>query len=320
MKKAFHIIILISFSRVALGQTNLVPNPGFESYNNCTYTVTFEANNWQIYCGSPDYYNTCANFSSPWFGVPSNDAGYQNAFEGNGYCGVALYCKGCVPNREYIGVQLTQTLSIGTKYFVSAYISRSDSSWGGIVCQSNNFGFVFSKTGAYSATSPHPTNNFSHVNSSTIIYDSLNWVKVGGSFKADSNYKFLSIGNFYTDANTLTSGCYNLTNSFSYYYIDKVCVSTDSMLCNIPTQLNEIERENSLVIYPNPASNFISIAHSQSIRQCKVLLIDTHGQIVLDKRTLTSNKIDITNVSEGLYFIQIIYNGLTYYDKIIIQR
>jgi len=318
MKKTFYIFILISFSRQVLGQTNLIPNSSFESYTYCPNGAGDipALLNWEIYGGSPDPYNTCSTNSQS--AIPANWLGNQTPFDGNGYVGIGTYCKPCSPTREYLGVQLTQTLSIGTKYFVSCYISKSDSNevyW--INCPTNRFGFRFSKT-AFSYTAPVPTDNYSQVNSTVTITNSTGWTKISGSFIADSNYKFVSLGNFFDNLNMDTTAC-NYPYAFGYYYVDKICVSTDSMLCNVISGINEYSEKSVSTLYPNPTTGqvFIKLSHSKNIT---LKVTDKYGQLILTKTNFKENEIDLSGFSDGLYFIEILSDGKTSIDKIMIRH
>lgn len=219
-------IILLTLSSQALQAQNLVPNPSFEDTLQCP--TNNQANNpnlcvgWSMYGGTPDYFNECATGD---YGVPSNKFGSQAAYNGKAYTGLITYANGDPSNyREFIGTRLSQPLSVGTKYYVSAFINRSDTT----SCASNNFGFRFSMI-PYSFSNPTPVNNFSHVRSNAIITDSVNWTRISGSFIADNAYSYLAIGNFYTNSNTSSFNC-SPFNPFAYYYIDQVSVTTDSLL------------------------------------------------------------------------------------------
>lgn len=308
--------------KTSFGQINLVPNPSFENFSYCPTTQgdLHGLNNWLSFGLTPDYYNSCAAGASfPDVSVPSNFLGYQDALDGNSYIGVATWCSPCnSTDREYVGVQLTQTLSIGLRYYVSAYISRADSNFGFSVCPTDNFGFRFSGN-SFNSVNVAPTNNFSHVHSNTIINNRLGWTKISGSFVADSNYRFVTIGNFYDNINTNSTAC---TDSFSvaYYYVDKICVSLDSMTCNPLASVNEMNKQEKINIFPNPSSDFISTKLFNSKIVANVMIMDELGQIILSKANFNLDKIEIKNFADGFYFIQVIIDNRKYYDKLIIKH
>src|SRR6185503_9492391 len=98
--------------------------------------------------------------------------------------------------------------------------------------------------------------NFSHIHCDSIIKDQINWIRVSGSFIADSTYKYLIIGNFYDDAHTDTFDC----PDYALYYVDMICVSTDSLKCSGVSQgITPTQNMNSVYIYPNPANLILQI-------------------------------------------------------------
>lgn len=318
MKHWFNIIVISFFSFPHFAQ-NIVPNPGFETFTVCNI-LNLDVANWKSYGGTPDYYHACANVPQPWWGVPSNDPGYQNAYEGNGYGGLALYCQALGGQNEYYGVQLTQTLSIGTKYFVSVYISRADSNWGGDMCQSNNFGFLFLKK-SYSLSSPYISNNFAHVNHSSVVYDSTGWVKIAGSFIADSNYTHLAIGNFYDNSSTVAIDCF-YNSSIAYYYVDKVCVSNDSLTCNdqTATGLSSNNKADFLSLHPNPANNVLFIDHLKKKGVDKLKIWDIYGHLVMEETNLEGTEFNVSSLLPGIYFLEIISGREFFRNKFVIER
>jgi hypothetical protein len=289
-------ILLLSPS--LFSQFNLVPNNSFEIYTACPSGMAEIASGWYSYRGSPDYYNSCA--SSTMVGVPSNTAGYQMPYDGNAYSGLVSYY-GSI--REYLGASLTQTLIIGTKYFATAYISRMDSSssFTGKPCSGNRFGFKFSTVLGTSIS--FTVNNFSQVYTNSIVNDTLGWQKISGSFIADSAYSYVALGNFFDNANTTLSGC-SYSNSVVYYYVDNVCVSIDSMACNLVAGITNIPR-TTLVVYPSPANDILTIENFQrsdrySIEDILGAVIN-RGIILEDKKTI----INVSDFPNGIYFLLI---------------
>src|ERR1051326_874153 len=217
---------------------NLVPNPSFEQYDTCPnyYSQIYHAIPWfHPTAGTSDYFNVCIDTSAiygNYLGVPQNFIGNQNTKTGTAYAGEFLTYE-YLDYKEYIEVKLTTPLQIGTKYFVSFYVSLSDSSF----YATDNIGACFSvdtlKGDTLLTNTPHivnPLGNF-------IANKSL-WTAVYGSFIADSAYQYVTIGNFKNDANTDTvyvgAGGSALTGGwkyFSYYYVEDVCVSSDSLTC-----------------------------------------------------------------------------------------
>jgi hypothetical protein len=313
----FYCFCFVSFVYPLQAQVNLVPNFGFEEYIACptTWDEVHLATGWSKYCPAsytPDYYNACA--SSNTVGIPQSLLVYQEDRRGcGGYMAVATWSQTVVNERELIGIQLSQPLIIGQKYFLSFYTVRggfSDDS----DCPSNNIGMRLS-TVAYSPSNPAPIDNFSHLRSVSIISDTAIWVRISGSIVADAAYQYLIMGNFYDDSNTdtLTQTCGTCTNYGSYYLIDDVCVSTDSTLCNggidaLPcvVSVEENSFNNQFSFFPNPANEFVVITNNSNA-PFDVEIYNSIGQLFYTEQNVNTNnlKMDINSFNNGLLFIRI---------------
>ncbi len=297
------LLITILLVNSSSGQ-NLVPNPSFEDTVYCPNSLDNlnAATGWSSFGLSPDYFNTCAN-ETPFtpVGAPSNAWGFQNPYEGNGYACFISYTTFFSDGREYLGTKLSSALIEGIKYFISAYVSRADIN--SESCATNNLGFKLS-TKPYSVLDPVPINNLAQVNCDSIIKDQINWTQISGFFIADSSYEYLIIGNFYDDDHTDTFNC----AVEGVYYLDHVCLSTDSLMCNEePDGISPFINFEVYDVYPNPANSTLQIAGiSKSV---KYELFNCIGQQI-STGTLNpkSNFIDVSGISNGTYFLHLAEN------------
>lgn len=317
MKYLYKLLFLcLLLPNIGLAQQNLVFNPSFEDYINCpVFTDSVLSVGWYS-CGlSPDYYHTCANSLPSNFGVPLNWMGYQQPIDGEAYIGLYTYgTGGSAAVREFAGAQLVQPLIIGTRYYVSGYISRATAVYH--ECSTNNFGFrFFTKPNDY--LNPAIVDNLAHVYSDVVVSDTINWVKVQGSFVADSAYEYIILGNFFDDAQTTITGCNTAQFGAAYYYIDKVCVSTDSLTCEITTGINPGHKKANINISPNPAQDLVSINFPALTGSYDVRILDFYGREVLFKTNITASQsiLNIHLLDKGLFFIKITNNGQTYFLK-----
>jgi hypothetical protein len=330
MKKI--LLLLFVFYSSILQAQNLVPNWSFEDYTTCPTAVDQAdfATGWSKYCiniYTPDYYNACSSPST--VGVPRSAAIYQPDHRNcSAYMGMITWYIN--PNeREHVGTQLSQPLVIGQKYYLSFYTVR----WGGyfngeyLDNPSNNIGLRLS-TVAYNTSNPAPIDNFAHLRSVSVITDTVNWVRISGSIVADSAYNYLILGNFYDDANTdtITQTCGTCWNYCSYYLIDDVCVSTDSLLCNggidaLPCEVsvNENEFPGQINIFPNPANDYINITSDNLHSPFDVIIFNAIGQQLYAKQNNTSDnlQIDISGYSSGLLLIKIESNTQSIIYKLL---
>src|SRR5689334_8989484 len=119
--RTFILFIPILACKISTGQ-NLVPNWSFEQFHSCPTDqgeITY-SDDWLNYKEAGEYFNSCD--SAFGYGVPYNTCGYQQAASGNAYAGIytfSLVGTQSTSFRDYIGVELTQPLQVGVKYFVN---------------------------------------------------------------------------------------------------------------------------------------------------------------------------------------------------------
>jgi len=285
VKRLFFILLLLPF--FCFGQ-NLVNNPSFEDTVVCPTGVNEISNSdgWYSLIQSPDYYHTCA----PWpVSVPSNIAGQQNAATGNAYSGYWNY--EVFTGREMFGSKLPAALIIGQDYFVSFKVSLADNTTS-VNCGTNKLGIIFSVDSvAYFNV------NFAHVYTDSIITDTENWTTVFGSFTADSAYKYMMIGNFFDNNNTDTVMISPFPLCRSYYYVDDICVSSDST-CYVVTGIPGTIPKQAIRIFPNPTTGIFTVTNSTG----EIQVYDLFSRLLL-----RSNKeqIDMSNYPAGLYIWQV---------------
>lgn len=251
--------------------------------------------------------------------------GYQQPASGNAYCALGTYFSGSFPNgREFLGRNLSIQLSVGVRYYVSFKINLSISSSIWVNCATNNIGVGFSTVPYHWSTNPLSVNNNPKVYSSNIITDTLNWVQIFGSFVADSAYQYIVLGNLFDDSNTDTividSG--TTTSCNAYYYIDDVCVSTDSSFAAnyIYTGVQEEQLNDNFNIYPNPATDFFSINNAVN-EPYSLTIYNSIGQLLLEETNISENskKINIANFNSNLLFINIESNNKSINYKLLKQ-
>jgi hypothetical protein len=326
MRKLFYILLFSFLFKVITGQVNLVPNPSFEDYYSCPsfQNELYKTKNWFNSGYTPDYYNSCCNNCD--VSIPINVAGFQHPASGIAYVGFAGFLNtiGLKNKREFISVQLLTPLVIGQKYFTSFKVSGAYKTGTGMFFN-NSLGILFTKYKLDSLSGNTP-NKF-HIIETSVINDTLNWVKIKGSFVADSNYTYMTIGNLRDSS--LVQIDSNITfqetipSTFSYYYCDDVCVSTDSLYAYnyVPNNLSRIIRpeEKSLRIFPNPTSQKITIKSEGVIG---INIINNQGQLIKHfsvKGEMIS--INVENLPDGIYIIETLFSKQpSCRDKLIIKK
>ncbi|HLG33421.1 MAG TPA: T9SS type A sorting domain-containing protein [Bacteroidia bacterium] len=309
--KKFLTTILILTCGLCNGQ-NLVPNPSFEVFDTCpNYLFQVQrAIGWFGANGTADYFNSC--FVYPGTGwnvsVPTNWVGYQQAYDGNGYMGMATFIEpdsSTIGIREAIGIQLPTPLVAGTKYFASFYASLTNNAIIYHGCGSNKLGIMFSNTQylASLTTNVIPLNNQSKVFTDSIILDTLNWIKISGSFISDSNYSYMYVGNFFQDS-LVSFIADSVFNGWSHYYVENICLSTDSMTCNSEVGINEVENREQSLLFPNPFTDEINISLKRN-ELIEVTLFDITSRKILQKKFIKSVSINTEQLAKGIYIYQV---------------
>ncbi len=316
------ICLCFIFSEIK-AQTNLAPNPSFEDTVHCPFAPSeiYNANNWSSYAGSPEYFNSCAPpYPLSAVSVPNNWGGYQQAASGHAYAAFAPYTNQIPNYREFVGGQLLSQLNIGTKYFASFKVALSIGYAVAGNYATDKIGINFS-TIPFSGLNPAPITNNAKVYSLNIITDTLNWTKIFGSFIADSSYEYLMLGNFFDDVHTDTLKIVSGMNKNSYYYLDDICLSTDSIFALNYVYIGVAESSENIVvkISPNPASVNIEIDFPLLTEQYELSIYNIFGQTLFrTENTNTSHlSIDISNFPNGILILKILYKNKIFNYKLI---
>lgn len=313
MRFGFFMIFLLGFFPIK-AQPNLVPNGGFETLTTCPNSQgqLSYASPWMPLANTPDLYNTCVT-TGPCT-VPQNWTGWQMPHSGNGYAGLAGFAYTFGSNaRDYIEVQLLDTLIGGKNYCVEFYASLADSSYWKI----NRLGLCFTKVALAQSCcdtiSAPPQIKFD----TTILFqDTTNWVRISGTYLALGGEHFITIGNFYADNQTDTLGNQG-PNQWAYFYIDDVSV-IDCGWSGIDSHFLSIFN-----LSPNPSNgNFQLKGNFPSNSQLHIY--NLIGEEIIQPIELPQGNQTVPvelNLAEGIYFYRIISRGdVLHEEKLVIVR
>ncbi len=122
------------------------------------------------------------------------------------------------------------------------------------------------------------------------------------------------------DASQLSVG--NHTYWLRCEYTSSGCVASDTVIVTVMegVGVNELETTKAINIYPNPANNNFNIT-GEFVNQgnVSVSLTDINGKIIsinnLGKTSVINEKIDVSDLDKGMYFVKIVYN-----DKVAIYK
>jgi hypothetical protein len=209
------IALLLLISSSAFAQTNLVLNADFEKYDTCPtnndqintakyWSSIDSALNGFGYCRS-DYCNVCANGVNPINSIPKSFQYWQYAHSGNGMAQVLFFddeSTAFEPNRrDYLQGRLSNKLTTGKSYCVTFYVCLSECSayaTKNLSAYLDNGSIDTASNCGEPQTRYNPQINFN----GSVVTDTTRWTKVEGSFVASGTEKFITIGNFKSNANT----------------------------------------------------------------------------------------------------------------------
>jgi gliding motility-associated-like protein len=221
-------------------QVNLVIDPSFEIHDSCNYKLWIEGCRYWHSLDSinnvitnptlctPTYANVCA--SDPYASLPDNYVtgllSHKYPRTGNGLYITLPYLDPAInsgQNRWYLRGKLTQKLIPAKqycgKYYVSLYktmiyaVDRLGAYLDDGSLDQNNVCVPIVVTPAFE----NPAFNY--------ITDTVGWTKIEGAFTANGTEQFITIGNFYSHANTHKI-VFNATGTRqdTYYYTDDVSI------------------------------------------------------------------------------------------------
>jgi len=237
------IIFFISIYNIQLitAQVNLVIDPSFEIHDTCDikmwiegckYWHSLDSSNNNILSPSlctPLYANTCS--SDPNSSLPDNYSSGNQVSRmyprtGNGLYISLFYMNPSFNlgyNRDYLRGRLRQKLINGKQYCGRYYVSLYKVNI-----------FATDRLGAYLDNGSLDMNNtclpivassYFENTSFNYIIDTVGWTKIEGTFTANGTEEFVTIGNFYSNANTHFVTFNSTANQPEiYYYIDDVSV------------------------------------------------------------------------------------------------
>ncbi len=97
-------------------------------------------------------------------------------------------------------------------------------------------------------------------------------------------------------------------NTYEGHFISKEPISVE--------ENQEQAKEININLFPNPASNYLQLSIDSNVESISV--IDLNGKVLkLDKN---GNQIDISNLSNGTYFLKIKSGGRTYFKQFVVAR
>lgn len=119
---------------------------------------------------------------------------------------------------------------------------------------------------------------------------------------------------------TLRKGGMGFTNGGTYYYTCGISQADvrlkETWKTAVSVGIKEFEKKEQILIYPNPASDFVTVLLSKSILKIETFkIIGMKGEVVLEGLLNDEYKIDVSTLNPGLYQL-LIHNSSS---RLVIQ-
>ena len=234
------LLCFIMFSLYVTSQVNLVVDPSFEIHDTCNQNQeVIGTKNWHALDSTNNTYMATSSCTPAYFNaccvgcitsLPFNlytGPNFQYPRTGKGMYGMGMYLLPTVNqfyNRDYLRGRLRESLITNKQYCGKFYVNLFDTQYYGI----DRIGAVLDN-GALDinneclAIIANP--NFENP-AFNYITDTVHWTKIQGVFTANGTEKYITIGNFYSEANTHKVIINLSSHRFgeAYYYVDDVSV------------------------------------------------------------------------------------------------
>ncbi|MFM2048230.1 MAG: hypothetical protein RI955_778 [Bacteroidota bacterium] len=308
--KTILLFVGLFYFNTAYTQTNLVPNGSFEILDTCPYAASqlYFAKPWYApQNNSTDIFSTCASIrnSVPCFSTLLCNSYFQYPKSGNTFGG--LYTLNGGNYKEYMQIELLDSLKNGSCYFVVFYVNLVNSSkfssngLGGYLSNKPDTQMLF-----YNGTDPTilPYHPQILKKGNPIITDTLRWTPISGIYISNGTENYLTIGCFTPDSLLNIS----ISNMFgfgaAYYNIDDVSV--------IEATPQNMEHELALHDTTITEGSIIKIGEDEitGIQYAWYVngnFIDTTGIITIHPATQTT------------YIRQMIWCGYTWNDTVVVS-
>jgi len=318
MKSRVLFLLAFAVSSVNVSGQNLVPNGGFENYNDCPTSfdgLHFGCSNWYksiMVPGtpwnnnpSPDYFHTCS--SNQLISPPNTLVGFQQPYEGQAFAGFVSFSSGDPEYREILGVELNEVLEVGEIYEISFRLVRSNTNNENLA--TNGVGVKLSTLSTFPSIESCVNNEAAYL-ISEIITDTLEWIEYTSLIHSDSAYSHLHIGSLLQENQLIVEEIGDGQMDAAYYFVDDVQVSHIS-----PNSVTFLGYTNTVRVFPNPTSDRVNIRVYGDLvnRIDQIDVLDISGKTVMSvKKTQSIETISVSQLIKGLYLFKILFENGDY--------
>lgn len=143
---------------------------------------------------------------------------------------------------------------------------------------------------------------------STTTATTASFTPTAAQWRTDS----VSMASYVGQANVIMM--FTLTSNFgNNVYIDDIFIG------DVSTGIDELAFENSFSVSPNPVSSTITLRSNLDLQNAEVKFINLLGETVLSQIKITNTTLDVSELSNGIYFLQLRVNNKYQTQKFIKQ-
>lgn len=133
----------------------------------------------------------------------------------------------------------------------------------------------------------------------------------------EGNYSFVwSNGEIVKDIFNLAAGVYDVEITD-----DNGCVKYESYVLDVTTSVSEINFDTPFLVFPNPTKDILTVVSNDNSSTQLLKIYDVEGKQV-EVRNLTSKttKIDVSALSGGLYYFEILSDTKVFKGKLVVSH
>ena len=311
-KLVFILFFCLLIKTAVFGQPNLVPNFSFENYQYCPAGIAdFTVSNWyNATWGSCDYFNSC-NLSDA--GIPTNYFGTQQAHSGDACVGFGSIFDptDLISSREYLQIQLSNSLQANKSYRFSCFINKADSA--SVCVEEISIAFSVSAIGGSYLSPISFSPQLSSINSDYLC-NSQEWIQIEGIYTASGGESYLTIGYFKDNQNADTIVINNSSGFlFAYYYVDDVVLEEIAFI------------DNANVFTPDGDGINDFWNSSQLLDFSEIIIFNRWGEKIVEGKDSKTFQWDGytqegKKCTEGIYYYQIVAKSNIYTGFIDLVR
>ena len=306
-----HLAIALLLVCTSSHAQNLVPNGDFEAHGDCSNgPLSAGASGWiGPECRlNPPYFNVCATQDHPLEDVPSNRYGSQWPHSGEGYIGFLTFMHPFANPGWYATIELDSMLSSGVEYCLRFWVSLGDTS----DVRSNTLHAYLTHVRPI-ACSERDTAwaNFAQITFDASQIDTSSWTLMEGSFVADGNEKFLTLGNMFHGMNSYmdtTNLVYNGELIECAFYFDDVYLGP----CDVGVEEASM---TGIRVYPNPAADvlYVDLLQEQIGAGAQLEIFDALGKVQRSGQLNSAREaVDLSALCSGIYWVRVLAEGRTF--------